>query len=186
MKKLILFFIFFITIFSSCSSNDFEQNEASNARISAVKNEDNIEIQKLKYSMLTKTEKLTLWSEKLEEISLNKKLSSEQLSLLNDLKSNLDVTVFDKNNNDKKEVFKNIYVANFLKKAKKVFSSEYIYKFFYTFNGKFADDTNYCTCSAGAIFTCGIGVDCGSSSCKVLSDGCGFLGLYECDGRCKL
>ena len=213
MKNLILSFSMAFLFFTSCSKENEPENIIINSKkIATVVSEKNIDNQKLMYNMLSKEEKFTLWINKLNNISLNPYFNQEQIDLINELKSNLSVDLFDSNPiNDKKEVFKAIYVNDFLKKSKNLFNTDEMYLLFFTVNdlkkknetSKIAGDTTLnsewdtgigwgpatnCTCNTTSIWSCAAGIDCiyKKDNCKILASDCGFLTMYECNGKCDL
>ena len=111
------------------------------------------------------------------------------------MKAHLNANLFDNSgNNDKREIFKNVYAKDFLKKSQLLFTPAYFESSFYNisnrvfFNG---DDEGPnkpdCTCNQSSIWSCVGQPDCKESNkCKTTTDGCGFLGLAECDGRCYI
>lgn len=195
MKKLILTLSIAFMLFCSCTSNDALETKNSSSRISSVLNEKNYESQKLMYQLLSKEEKHKIWTDKIDILILDSSLSDQQINLLNDLKNHLNNNLFDKTqNNDDREVFKTIYAKDFLSKAKNLFSYKYIYENFFTINGNISLSKTgtpplpVCSCNQGSIFSCaGISADCkATDKCRNDSDGCGFLGMFECNGNCYL
>ena len=144
------------------------------------------------YKMLSKEEKREIWVNKIDKLLLNTNLNSRQIYLLDDLKNHLDINLFDnKSVNDEREVFKTIYVKDFLNNAETQFSYEYIYDNFFTISGDIGSSKLYnpipiCSCNQGSIWSCALGVsECrATNKCRSDTDGCGFAGMFECNGNC--
>ncbi|WP_395042858.1 bacteriocin fulvocin C-related protein [Flavobacterium sp.] len=194
MKKLILTLGIVMSFFASCNSDYETLKNDSNSRIAVVLSEKNYDSQKLMYLMLSSEDKYKIWNSKLENLIANKKLNEKQLDLLKKLKSNFTINLFDdyKNNNER-EIFKNVIVKDFLKKAELTFSYEFIYNNFYTisgrvFDGGSGDPLPNCTCNKGSIYSCAMQVnDCKDSLlCKSTTAGCGFMTYFECNGKCYI
>ncbi|GEM54013.1 hypothetical protein B0A58_03540 [Flavobacterium branchiophilum NBRC 15030 = ATCC 35035] len=206
MKKLMFLFAFIMFTFLSCSDNENanSQNSAQivNTKINEVLKEKNIISQKIMYNLLSKEDKFKIWNDRLTKIIHNDKLTEQQLNLLNDLKSQLSVSLFNNDSmNDNREIFKNVYIKTFLKKSIAVFSEEFIYNNFYTLSNKSNDQIisreivlennivgpkSKCTCNIGSIWSCsGLGT-CRRSDCEPTQNwgGCGFLMFFDCNGKC--
>lgn len=196
MKK--VFAIFGLAISSilfSCSENESINSSkeiVNESKISQVLNEKDYESQKLMYNNLSSDEKYKLWNDKIEKIINKNNLNEEQKTLLQELKKNMFVGIFDETeNNDKAEIFKNIYVKDFLKKASKIFNREFIRANFY-YISKISSERRYsgessCSCNIGATFTCTYRIECRSlQTCRSSTSGCGFLGAFECNGNCDV
>ena len=143
------------------------------------------------YQMLSKEEKHQIWADKIDVLISDSSLNSQQVSLLRDLKSHLNVTLFEnKSNNDEREVFKTIYAKDFLNKAKSLFTYEYVYKNFFTINGNLSLSKSatkpVCSCNQTSMWSCAMGTSTckETDKCRTDSDGCGFLGMFECNGNC--
>ncbi len=191
MKKIMFSLGILMSFLMSCSNNDnIKNNTSSNERISAVLSEKKYDTQKIMYRMLSKEEKQTLWENKINLLTLDNKLSKQQLELLYSLKSKLTSTLFDENSrNDEKEVFKTIYVKTFIKKAQRLFANNYIYENFYTLSNLRVAPKPDCSCNQGSIYSCsGIPTDCKQADlyCVTTSSGCGALWIFECNGNCYI
>jgi len=192
MKKLILTLGIVLSLLSSCTTSDDSTTNQENSKISSVLKEKNYDSQKLMYQMLSKNEKHQIWANKIDVLISDSSLNSQQIYLLNDLKNHLNVNIFDnKSNNDEREVFKTIYAKDFLNKAKYLFSYEYVHENFFTINGtsnlmKIADTKPVCSCNQTSIWSCAMNTStCKSTDkCRTDSDGCGFAGMFECNGNC--
>lgn len=190
MKNSILLLVLVLVLSYSCSDN--QQKNSVNLKINAVLNEKNYDSQKLMYQMLSKNEQYQLWKDKIEKLVSDTNLNNQQIMLINDLKNHININLFEKiSNNDEKEVFKSIYVKDFLNKAKSLFTYEYVYVNFFTINGnislfKIDDIKPVCSCNQSSIWSCAMGAyTCKETDkCRKDSDGCGFLGFYECNGNC--
>jgi hypothetical protein len=196
MKKIFLTLSISVLLFCSCSNNETSDVQNSETKISAVLNEKNYESQKVMYQMLSAEDKFKIWQDKIDEAINNDDLNKNQIILLNEIKSKLLVIYFEDSKSDEKEIFKNVYLKNYLEKCQKEFEYNYFYKTFFTLNGKLPGD-NFddldgdgnnpnCTCNQGSIWSCaGVSSDCKSSNkCTSTTDGCGFLTMFECNGRC--
>lgn len=194
MKKLILTLSMSLLVFCSCSDNEAIEKQNNESKISAVLKEENYDTQKIMYRMLSNEEKLQIWQDKLDNMITNDGLNEKQINLIQDLKANLNANLFDnRSNNDKREIFKNVYVKDFLKKSQLLFTPKYFASSFYTISNRVAiddDDLNKpdCTCNQSSIWSCAMqSSDCRpSNKCKPIPDECGFLRMYECDGRCYI
>lgn len=204
MKKLI-FISCLILVFTSCSKEDDFNEKINTAKIAQLSKERNIDNQKVMYNMLTKEEKYTLWKDKIENLIQNGQLNQSQLDLIFKFKSHLKVDFFDVTlNYDEKEIFKTVYIKDFLKEARKIFSDKVVYETFYSMSSfgketaKLSSSTDFsnsfdvtigtkpnCYCNKTSLWSCTLGMDeCKYDGCQVLADGCGFLGFSECNGRC--
>ncbi|WP_396167159.1 bacteriocin fulvocin C-related protein [Flavobacterium sp.] len=191
MKKLILTLGIVLSLLSSCTTDDTVTNQ-ENSKITSVLKEKNYDTQKLMYRMLSKEEKQEIWVDKIDVLISDSSLSGQQVSLLKDLKNHLNVTLFDtKSNNDEREVFKTIYVKDFLNKAKSLFSEDYVYNNFFTISGnnsssKLYDSKPICSCNQGSMWSCGMATSTcrETDKCRKDSDGCGFATMFECNGNC--
>jgi hypothetical protein len=213
MKKILLLLIV-LCLSTSCSqystSEDALVTEKSEFKINQMLNEKDVERQKLKYALLSSEEKYTIWLNKYESLindgtSLKHKgiiLNDKQKELIEELKNKLTQNVFDKNDNNEKEYFRNIYVPNFLKRAKKVFTYDQIGSLFYKLSESTTDISHEkqsasarvasgwvrdCNCDKGAFFSCQWGGDkCdGQASCTQTFSGCGFNWMWACNGLCR-
>lgn len=191
MKKLILTLSMSLLLFCSCSDNEAFEKQNNESKISAVLKEENYDTQKIMYRMLSNEEKLQLWQDKLSTMIQIDELNEKQIDLIKDLKAHLNADLFDNNgNNDKREIFKNVYAKDFLKKSQSLFTPKYFTENFYNISNRIAIDDDGpnkpdCTCNQSSIWSC-VGLpDCkASDKCDTTTDGCGFLGFSECDGRC--
>jgi hypothetical protein len=194
MKK--LFFGLIILIFSSCSVENDSLDDSKTTRIEEIKNEKNIAVQRVMYNLLSPDEKYQLWSRKIDNLTNDKSLNAEQINLLEEVKSKLNRNYFDNSySDDNKEVFKVVYLKDFLKKAKAIFIDNFIYNNFYTINSsrvEFEDNSpnTSCACYKGTTFwACGV---VSPYTCKTPADpcttkttGCGLWLQDECDGKCS-
>lgn len=176
-------------LLNSCSSDDTQLNSSSE-RIERVLREKDYETQKLMYAMLSSNEKFKIWDDKINSMIINHNLNSGQIKLLKDLKHHLSANLFDETvKNDKREIFKYVYVKEFLKKSEKLFDRDYIYiNFFSLSDKKLSPELSQpnCTCNRGSMWSCAMATsDCGGgSSCSDSTSGCGFGGFFECNGKC--
>jgi hypothetical protein len=190
MKKLMLTLTVILSVLSSCSSTD------ENERVSSVLNEKNTNSQRLAFNLLNGNEKLKLWTDQLNEMIKEDNLNQDQLNLVNELLNKLNATIFDTSivNNDEREIFMNIFAPDFVERARSIFNDEYVYNNFYRIRKQPKAlepiggivGTNDCACNKSSYFTCGFSTyECKASTCEVLVDGCGFLGMFECNGKCS-
>lgn len=184
--------------FTACSNNDESlKDEKSSKRIENVLSEKDITTQKTKYLMLSKNDKYILWKNKIAYLIENSGLTPEQIFLLRELKSQIKPSLFDSNidNNNEKEIFNNVYAKNFLDRAKLIFDEKFVASNFFEIsthpnNYNKTEFTNEgdtsCQCKIGSVWSCLAGTwECKPNDCKGDTDGCGFLGLSECNGICK-
>ncbi|WP_395053636.1 bacteriocin fulvocin C-related protein [Flavobacterium sp.] len=194
MKKIILTLSFIFILFTSCSV-DKQQENINQEKITSVIKEKNLDNQRIMYRMLSKEEKFTIWNDKITELITDNELSEEQKNLLLGLKNNMSSNVFDDSySNDEREVFKNVIVKDFLNNAQYLFSIEFIKRNLFEIgdpvnnNNKLYvyDSITVCSCNQGSIWSCAAGVsECrGTNKCKFATDGCGFFGMFECNGNC--
>ena len=151
------------------------------------------EAQKVAFSEhLSPGEKFLLWINKLNFI-LNQTpdINSAQRQLVLDLKQNISEDIF--SGISSRDQFMNIFGNAWLLKAEKSFGRELFIVFFTSISLDFVEKnssgtTNLvvpkCKCSAisdycATDYRCNANIDCEQSSF-----GCGFLGLFICDGRC--
>lgn len=212
MKKLLLLFV--ICLIASCSQDSTTEEalvaEKSEFKINQMLNEKDLESQKIKYALLSSEEKHTIWLNKYESLvnnstSLTHKgmlLNDKQKKLIEELKDKLTQNVFDQNDNNEKEYFRNIYVPNFLKRAQKVFTYDQMGSLFYKLSESPTNSSHEkqsasariasgwvrdCNCDKGAFFSCQWGGDkCdGQASCQQTYNGCGFNWMWACNGLCR-
>lgn len=88
---------------------------------------------KLAYSLLNKNEKYSIWKSKMENLlnddllfGVKVKLNDNQRSLISEFNEILKPSLFSDEDNDRKEYIKNIYVPNFISRAKDVFDDKYL------------------------------------------------------------
>lgn len=147
------------------------------------------------YSLLNEEEKFKIWNDKIENIIQNNNLTKEQSDLLYELKKNISINLFkDREKNDEREIFKTIFVKNFLKKTVNVFTEDFIINNFYYLSENSAraiignaDELPDCTCNIGSMWSCSGSFECKETNkCADTTSGCGFLTFFECTGRCFL
>lgn len=190
MKKIFfMIFILFLFVFNSCSGDD-TQLDSSSVRIEKVLAEKNYETQKLMYTMLGANEKYRIWDDKISAMIKNDGLNSGQVELIEDLKRHLSINLFEETiKNDEREIFKYVYVKEFLKKSEKLFNRKYIYVNLFSISNKALSpelSQPNCTCNRGSMWSCAMATsDCGGNSrCNDSTSGCGFAGMFECNGKC--
>ena len=181
--KNVLFLIVSLVLFS-CSKEQTEEHETSKKRIASVLSEKDFETQKLMYSMLKKEEKREIWVNKIDVLINDSRMNSNQRELLIELRGHISNEIFSEVKNDRKEIFKNIFINDFLKRAQKEFSNEFLYRNFYKMTANTVVAGEGCQCDRGSIWACATIWSCEASSCKPTNDGCGFVGMFECTGKC--
>jgi hypothetical protein len=188
MKK-IIYFIALISILSSCSEESVNQE-----KIAQLNSTTEANVQKLMFNQFTKDEKLTFWVQRIELMIEDDSLNQDQKNILNELLTKLNSTIFDVNlpDNEEREVFINVYLVDYINRVKNLFNDQYIDDNFYSarsirFLGEADVADKDCACKTGSYFTCGFlsNYSCEKSRCRILSDGCGFLMISECNGICK-
>lgn len=190
MKKFISTFCVAFLLLLSCTKNEdiSNTNDVNQQKVNMTLNEKDYETQKSMYNLLSASEKYFIWDNKVNDLLKDEKLNNSQKSVLLDLKNNLSVTIFDSESlNDEAEIFKNVYAVNFLKKANKHFTSDYVLSNLFSLSKIYTGEGS-CTCSNDSSVTCGIGtgINCGAAVCKATTSGCGFLWDYACNGRCNV
>ena len=60
-----------------------------------------------------------------------------------------------------------------------------IYKRSKTAKSILSSDSEACNCNVGSLFSCGQYTECEDAECDGTTMGCGFMLLWECDGRCE-
>jgi len=217
MKKLLLLFGVFALIFQSCEVNEIESQEESLridlAKIENLKNLDE-NSQRIAFRLLNHKEKYTFRMFFINDFIENSNLNKEQISLIEELKSNFNSTVYLKN--DYSEYFKTIFITDWSNRALNHFSMKEIRYLANSGNNRdFSNSAQQraseCKCHEGSVFRCttkvtistGVPeiieaelVDCDSSQCQtpgsINSDGyweedesgCGWFWLESCDGTC--
>ena len=163
---------------SSCSESETTNTSNENinvSKIAEILKEQDYDTQKLMYLNLTSDEKFKLWDDKLVKLQGDKRLSLNQRELIKELRGQFDSEVFlEKKYNDKAEV---------------LFDRNFIRDNFYNIstNRLGNSETMSCSCNVGATFTCTYNIDCRSLQvCNSSSNGCGFLGVFECNGNCDV
>lgn len=192
-------------LISSCSEDAIQESEFAVAN-SDYKVEQILEMpasvdQKLAYSLLSKNQKQELWNKKINQILVSDRLvlNGKQKDLLNELlnKINNNVDVFGQDKNEYSDYFKYVYVPDFIKRSEKLFTNDQILSMFSNFS---SIDVNYiqqnrigdapigekeCNCNESSAISCTFNtVDCVKGGCRETIASCGFLGFFECNGRC--
>lgn len=179
-----------ILIFSSCAKDD-NGITGENQAISDLKSTENQVYKRLIYKTLSPTEKTTFWISKIQEVSLNWGLNIEQKNLVKELISMINPSIFETKPTD---VF-TAQANDWTKRALGFFHYEQVFLLAYTIeiSPTITDEIvppppdPDCDCHQGSIVTClwHVEGECESKGCKVIQDDCGFLSLYDCDGRCE-
>lgn len=166
-------------------------------KIETVINTTNKSEQRIVYRLLYTPEKYTLWFNKLHNFinknkSIDHKLTSQQLSLLNKLKNDLKIEYF-VDNSDSQEYFKNIYIPNLMEKVIPLFTRNQIYQLFYSVSytniiptGRSEGlDGGHCECNVNSAWSCEWFQDnCTENDDCEHENGCGFMLMWTCNGLC--
>ncbi|WP_299683972.1 bacteriocin fulvocin C-related protein [uncultured Dokdonia sp.] len=204
MKFLVVLSI--MILISSCSEEAIEESSLTTVD-SDFKVEQILEMpangdQKLAYSLLDKNQKLLLWNKKINQVLISDKLilDDEQSNLLNELlhKINNNVDLFGEDTNEYSDYFKYVYVPDFIKRSEQIFTNDQILSIFSNFSSidvnmnqqyKIEDapiGEKECNCNESSSISCSFNtVDCVKGGCKETIASCGFLGFFECNGRCN-
>ena len=186
-KILVLPIILALLFFSCSKSNEEVSSSVNQLQINGVLNNNNQDLQRITYNMLTSEDKLNLWRQKLENCISDENLNDEQRELVLELKTILIRDYFEEVSNDNKEYFKNIYVVDYLERIQVAFTREQINSIFYRLYGNSLEfEDKKCDCNLGSIFGCGASDDCKAKTCTSIVSGCGFLWAWDCDGLCRL
>jgi len=128
--------LFLIILFNCTNENVSPVNNIENIseqKINTILNMSSESDRRLAYDLLNKNEKFSIWKNKMESLINENKLfgvtinlTEEQLKLISELNNNLEPYLFSKEQNDKKEFYKNVYVPKFIEKAKLVFDNNYV------------------------------------------------------------
>lgn len=205
MRKILFSLAVLFVSLTSCSgdgdNNDTGTNSSSNKRIAGVSQsvsdvleEKDYDTQKTMYLMLSAEDKHSLWDYKIGILLSENNLTLDQGDLIKNFQDSLTDDIFKEG--DDKEVFKNVNIKDFLAAAELVFTSDndkdLITNTFYTVARKLPAVltpntpilTKPCTCHKGSMWSCPVSIDCKKAYCTETDEGCGFFGMYECNGRC--
>lgn len=127
MKNFYVLFVLLISFhFLSCESSEIsnEENFINLTKIENIKAMDDSS-QRIAFRLLSSKEKHKFRASFINDFIDRNDLSESQIKLIEDLKVNFTVDVY--NNSDKAEYFKNVYIQDWLIKAKQHFSIKEIY-----------------------------------------------------------
>lgn len=207
--KNLLSLILITFLFISCTQNDIIDQETVNVeqtKIDQVTSLKNRAERKIAYSLLDKSEKFTLWEQKLDYIINSQTLSKKQISLISEIKKELSHSLFEEDS-DESEYFKTIHAKNYLNKLKKEFTINEIGQIFYSVkihrtyetydlgavieedDGNNGGGTRICSCNKNSMVSCRWlnSRSCKDIECKppTIVNQCGFFMRYPCNGVCK-
>ena len=209
MKTYWLFIMAFILLVLSCRKNtDIKENVSLTSNGEKLLASINVlaqhEVKKVAYSSLSDKDRFELWQAKLENEASKEIYSSEQKSIISELKNHLTVAIF--KNSDEKQVFNLTWLPNWVNRSKRVFNDLQIHNIAFTIGDIEASDINTksltssgsegdsgCICALNSNFTCPsftIGWPpsatygpCTLQGSCISSRGCGALWDQECDGN---
>tara|TARA_B110000090_G_C13381934_1_gene446182 strand:- start:1688 stop:2272 length:585 start_codon:yes stop_codon:yes gene_type:complete len=162
---------------------------------------ENLNEQKLAYSLLSPKEKHQLWNLKIDHVIESWSLNKKQIELLKELKVTSKVTQFVADSDDQ-VYFQTIFVPTYLRKLKTEFSNKEIGNIFYTASRKYyltheedndggGGSSKDCDCNRNSTSSC-LWLNTDSceeraevNGCKVVTTGCGFFWAYSCNGKCN-
>jgi len=185
MKKISIIFCFYLLV-GCVNEEDYSVNKSpssTDSRINFVLDAVGKE-QQLSFSLLTNKEKSILWERKLTKQAESETYDDQQLLLINELIYGAKVHL---GNQYALDSFRD----SWLKKAKILLSNEQIVSLAYSISPTSAPVPKDCNCNKGSFYSCGL-LDphayCPDepTSCENWTPtGCGFLGMYACNGVCK-
>jgi len=186
-------------------------NNIAISKIEAMKTMDEAS-QKIAFNFLNSDEKHYFRLKIMDEFINENVLNSQQIELINELKANFTSNVYEKSG--EAAYFKNIYADQWIERSLAHFTEIEIYElsmaYFKSLDDKAANRIRTCKCHVGSIITCrkkttasfsnsdggNIEIEYGTCSnqyaCSYPVDdsgnydttGCGFLGLWLCNGNC--
>jgi hypothetical protein len=154
------------------------------------------EAQRLSFSMLNEKEMQFIWDQHFQKVLSQNSLTDSQVKLIAELRTINKIKLFSANmsENSKREVEK-----QWVTKALKSFDKNQLHNLVYSFEPKLdvvvspsAGANNRtaelpdCSCNTTSLFTCGELAECNTNGCLLTTIGCGFLWLWDCDGKCTL
>lgn len=195
-------FVFVFVLLScqkqSINKDNFTKNSTTHTIIRVLDSVANEDL-KTTYLSLTSTEKKEVWLAHIDTFISKHSLNSDQLNLLDSMKSIINIVDFDTTSQyTSKQYFDDWYLV-----AKDFFSNEEIVLICFTLFDNIADEiSSYrpvgdlpnppvnppdCTCNLGSWFAC-VG---DPEKCKPDDDcrkvkGCGFIWIWTCNGRCNM
>ena len=123
-----------------------------------------------------------------------KKINTKQQDLINEFTESLKPAHFIVNS-DEQVYLKTVIIPNYLKRLKKEFTVNQIGQTFYSLRGAVFqdDDTNgggglrNCDCNKNSMISCQAlnTPSCEKKSCEEVSNNCGFMWAYDCNGVCR-
>jgi len=209
-RKFFIFFGFFALFLLSCAKEktavNFSQDQLllkGNELFSKIEKIEGVENRKLAYSNLSNAERYSVWNGKLEKLLNSNKFTKEQKIRISALKDKLSIGLF--NPGDDREVFKSIWLPEWIRNSKPYFNEIQIYNIAFTLDDEIIPSINnelqtsgsesgdnMCFCAVYSNFTClysyfgnpAFGT-CHklATSCITKVRGCGALWDDDCDGN---
>jgi hypothetical protein len=190
MKTIIILNLFILSILTSCSKQEaaVNKNQQLIADVVAIKNP---EAQKVSYNLMSDINKSLSWKQHLNLYLGDKMLSHGQKEIIQYFKNVIVPDIF-KSKQAGQEFLSRKDISELLYTAKKEFNIGQIYKIFGTLSTD-KETVNFeeapgsrCYCNASQDFCEGANVHCYQNmwNCTVTPNGCGWLWIQECNGRC--
>ncbi len=177
-----------------------EENPSINKSIDLSKIENvkalKSEAQRLSFSMLNEKEKQLIWDQHFEDVLSQNSLTNAQVQLISELKSlnteNLHSEMTTVSSRIEME-------KDWLARAETLFGKDQLRNLAYGLDSKLTtkayveisssaaakEDITTCSCNTTSMFTCGELATC-NGSCLTTTVGCGFMWLWDCNGKCNL
>lgn len=184
--------VFFL--FTRCEKDTSVDLQINQKLIDEVKQLSSESDQRLAYNLLTSGEKALLWTQKLTTILKSDLLNEQQRSHIEKLNSFINSTRFEKS--DDGTLLVDSFAKSWCMEGLNYFTKDEIKSIAFSINTIDPNDIKFkngiitpnltelpdCNCNSTSAFSCN---SCSApAKCKETSMGCGFLMLYECDGRC--
>lgn len=139
MKSVIYNFFVLFAFFTMYNCTDdsnltVERSErVSIEKILSVLNMPDESSRKLAYSLLNGQERMKIWKDKFEILinesklfGIKVQLTEGEISLVQEINSKLELHLFEHTQSDEKEIFKNVYIPEFINRAEEVFENKYL------------------------------------------------------------
>jgi len=189
-----------LNFFTSCSD---ENSNIDEEKVQYVLQSKNSEVTKAAYLLLTPEEKYFIWNERIDYILSNENLTTEQFNFMNNLKLDLNHSIFIEDSTEEGQ-----FIEDYPDENLSIFEPIQAYYYFSTLanmedNGTwesmqgsgtqgvfFYSDLQLiadvggglsCHCHKGSIVSPGCQYGCTAST--ETKYGCGFLWLWSCNGR---
>ncbi|MBX9782634.1 MAG: bacteriocin fulvocin C-related protein [Chitinophagaceae bacterium] len=189
MKKYLGFLIAsFLIVGASCSKQgnaDIETNDLT-AQVLQLKT---TEAQRITFAeILTPSQKNQVWQSRINKMIKENTLTDIQKGLMLELKQKLNITIFE--SNSKRDEFMSSFVLDWQKRAIPVIGYDLLFKYLANIDDVQTKESlaarSGCNCNSTSSFSCIGRNECDNPACNSSDSGCGFLWLYECNGRCTL